>query len=348
MNARWPHDGRTFPSAGDAEADELLEGLHAQPKHVSSRYLYDERGSRLFREICRLPEYYPTRTESQILRASASDMAAAIGPGALVIELGSGAGEKTRILLDHLDHPAGYVPVDVCHEQLVSASHRIAADYPHIPVAPLCADFTRRLAVPSRFRKPARTAIFFPGSTIGNFTTAEARALLENLRRLAGTGGALLLGVDMVKSPAMLHAAYNDAAGVTARFNLNILSHLNRRFGGNFDDALFTHAAPWQAEERRIEMQLWCQRSHFVEIAGTAVAFKEGEKLVTEWSHKYTLRSFGNLARRSGWIPQAVWCDPAQLFSVHYLVADPAPGALARQAATGARLETVDAGMTAA
>jgi len=237
------------------------------------------------------------------------------------VELGSGAGEKTRLLLDRLESPAGYVPVDICQEQLLSSVRVLSADYPHVPITPVCADFTRRLELPPRRQSPARTVVFFPGSTIGNFTHAEARALLANIRDVAGPRAALLVGVDLVKPRATLEAAYDDAAGVTARFNLNVLRHLNRRFAANFDERLFRHSAPWQAAERRIEMQLWCQQDHFVEIAGTAVRIRAGEKLVTEWSHKYTPESFGALARQAGWTPGALWCDPAQLFSVHYLTA---------------------------
>lgn len=321
MNARQFPAGRATPHPQDADLDDVLAGLLAEPKRISSRYLYDERGSRLFREICLVPEYYPTRTENGILRAAAREMAAAIGPGALLVELGSGAGEKTRLLLDHLETPAGYVPVDICREQLLGAARRLAADYPHVAITPVCADFTRRLRVPQQSPCPTRTVVFFPGSTIGNFTAAEARSLLTSMREVGGAGGALLIGVDLVKPREMLEAAYDDVAGVTARFNLNILRHLNRRFAANFDEQLFRHAAPWQEAEQRIEMQLWCQRDHFVEIAGTAIPFRAGEKLVTEWSHKYTFASFSDLARESGWIPASVWIDPGQLFSVHYLTA---------------------------
>lgn len=341
MNARLPMTGSPTDYAFDADLDQLLAGLHTTPKHISSRYLYDERGSRLFREICQLPEYYPTRTESEILRSSAREIANAIGPEALVVELGSGSADKTRILLDHLDRPAGYVPVDICHEQLASASRLLAADYPQIPVTPVCADFTRRLEMPARLAAPARTpgqtVVFFPGSTIGNFTVGEGRALLLAMRRTAGPGGAMLVGVDLVKPAEVLHAAYNDAAGVTGRFNLNVLRHLNRRFAANFDEQLFTHAAPWQEEEQRIEMQLWCQRDHFVEIGGTAVFFAAGEKLVTEWSHKYTLPAFRSLARSAGWRTDAVWCDPARLFSVHLLRVDSTDSRGRRQSEPGKR-----------
>ena len=314
--------GRAGEAPG-AEALEVLSGLRRAQPVVAPRYLYDETGSRLFDEICRQPEYYPTRTELSILERHCQAMADALGPEVLLVEPGSGAADKTLLLLRALTRPAGYVPIDVAGPQLTQASRRLATALGHehqLRITPVCADFTRDLALPAAGAH-RRKVVFFPGSTIGNFDDEESRALLRRFRRIAGSGGGLLIGVDLIKAPGLLHQAYNDAAGVTARFNLNVLDHLNHRFGADFDTAAFRHAAEWRPERSHVEMQLWLRRDQLVRFAGEQLVFPAGSRIVTEWSHKYTLQTFRELATGSGWVPKQVWTDDARWFSVHYLEA---------------------------
>jgi dimethylhistidine N-methyltransferase len=311
---------------GDANADEraeLLRGLRDRPKHVAARYLYDAAGSQLFDAICALPEYYPTRTETAILRAHLGEIAASIGERALLVEPGSGSSTKTRLLLDALPNLSGYVPVDISGEHLEQAARRLARAYPALEILPVCADFTAgfTLPMPTR-RRPSRVVLFFPGSTIGNFEPEDAVQLLANLREVAGRGAGLLVGVDLVKAPEIIERAYNDSAGVTARFNLNLLSHLNREFGGDFDPATFSHRAAWDPRHERIEMQLVSRYAQAVHIAGATLRFEAGEPLRTEYCHKFRIADFGALARRAGWRSVDVWTDARRLFSVHYLVGD--------------------------
>jgi len=300
------------------EALEVLRGLQAEPRRVSPRYFYDDRGSRLFEEICRQPEYYLTRTETLILKRNAEAIGAEAGVDTLIIEPGSGSAEKTGILLSALKRPAGYVPIEICREQLQESRNRLRSTYPGLPVQPVCADFTRPVSLPP-MPPHQRRLIFFPGSTIGNFDVEEAVALLSGFRKLLGSDGLLLIGVDLVKSRERLERAYDDAAGVTARFNLNLLDHLNSRFGADFDRRQFQHAAAWCAEQGRIEMQLWVRRSHVVRFCNHELRFVAGEKLVTEWSHKYTVKGFAGLAARAGFRQTCVWTDPGSWFSVQCL-----------------------------
>jgi dimethylhistidine N-methyltransferase len=306
------------PSGLDEEGLEVLRGLQLKPRRVSPRYFYDDLGSRLFEEICRQPEYYLTRTETLILKRNAEAIGAEVGAGALIIEPGSGAAEKTGMLMSALDRPAGYVPIEICQEQLQASRARLRSSYPGLPVQPVCADFTGPVSLP-RMPPHQRRLIFFPGSTIGNFDLEEALALLRSFRALLGNNGRLLIGVDLVKSRERLERAYDDAAGITARFNLNLLDHLNSRFGADFNRSLFRHAAQWCAEHGRIEMQLWVRQSHTVHFGDTELRFHAGEKLVTEWSHKYTVNGFARLAARAGFHQTCVWTDPGSWFSVQCL-----------------------------
>lgn len=308
---------------GAAARTRLLRDLRDRPKHVASHHLYDATGSQLFDAICALPEYYPTRTETAILRTHLGEIAASIGERALLVEPGSGSSVKTRLLLDALPTLSGYVPVDISGAHLAKAVARLARAYPALEILPVVADFTAGFQLPMPVRRtPSRVVLFFPGSTIGNFEPQEAVRLLAMLRELAGRGGGLLVGVDLVKSPDIIERAYNDAAGVTARFNLNLLAHLNREFDGDFDLDAFRHRAAWDPRHERIEMQLVSRRAQAVHLAGTTLRFEAGEPLRTEYCHKYRVADFGALARRAGWRSVDVWTDPRRWFSVHYLVGD--------------------------
>ena len=299
--------------------DAVLEGLASSPKSVPPTYFYDARGSELFEQICELPEYYPTRTEMGILRRHASDIAARIGPQAHIIEYGAGASDKIRIILDALEDPVAYMPVDISGEYLSDVAEQLAGDYPTLEVTAVVADYRQPFAVPPP-RRPARTrALLFTGSTIGNFSPEEAMAFLRHAaRRLAG-GGALLIGADLRKDPRLLHAAYNDAAGVTAAFNLNLLTRINSELGGNFDVDAFDHYAFYDPREGRIEMHLVSQRSQRVGVAGRSFFFATGESLHTENSYKFDVDGFRDMARRAGFVPEAVWLDDQRWFSVHLL-----------------------------
>jgi dimethylhistidine N-methyltransferase len=307
------------PTLAD-EAAQILAGLMAPQKHLSPKYFYDEIGSKLFDRICTLPEYYPTRTEREIMDEFLDEMSALAGPYVAVIEFGSGSSQKIRQLLDALDRPVAYVPVDISGQYLSGMANAVARDYPQLQVLPVYADFTQPFELPSYKKLPARNLIFFPGSTIGNFERDDARSLLEVMRVEAGSDGALLIGVDRKKDPAILQAAYNDAAGVTAAFNLNVLRRLNDELGADFDLNAFRHEAIYDEAGGRIEMRLVSCKAQRVEIAGHTLAFRAGEHIVTEYSHKYADDEFAALALSAGWQPVRQWQDPDALFGVHYLV----------------------------
>ncbi|MGH8221196.1 MAG: L-histidine N(alpha)-methyltransferase, partial [Steroidobacteraceae bacterium] len=308
--------------AGDGELTrQVLHGLTERPKRLSPTYLYDARGSALFELICRQPEYYLTRTELAIMQRHGSQMALRIGSGALLLELGSGASLKTRILLDRLPDLAAYVPVDISRSSLGTAARAIRESYPGLEVLPVEADFTRPFALPAVRAEAARTIVYFPGSTIGNFDAAPAVELLALARGLAGPNGALIIGIDLVKDRERLLRAYDDAAGVTAAFNLNLLARLDRELGADFDLRAFRHAAVWNAAESRIEMHLVSLLPQRVHLAGQSIDFEVGEPIVTEHCHKYTQKSFGTLAARAGWRVRAAWSDERGFFSVLYLEA---------------------------
>jgi dimethylhistidine N-methyltransferase len=299
--------------------DTLLEGLSGEPKRVACKYFYDAAGANLFRQICGLPEYYLTRTELALLRRHASEFARLIGPEAEIVEFGAGSAEKIGILLAALEQPRCYAPVEISGESLTALVERIRADHPHVHVRPILADFTATLPL-TLFSPGARRIGFFPGSTIGNFTRTDARDFLAGAARLL-KGGGLLIGVDLVKDPNLLHAAYNDSTGITASFNRNLLVRANREAAANFDLARFAHYAPYNVEERRIEMYLVSTAAQLVRVCGRPIAFAEGEAIHTEWSHKYTVEDFRALAVQAGFSPRAVWCDPNRLFSLHWLEA---------------------------
>jgi dimethylhistidine N-methyltransferase len=302
--------------------DEVLGGLACPRKMLPCKYFYDATGSALFDEICDLPEYYLTRDELGILRAHAPEMAALLGARCLVIEYGSGSGVKTRLLLDQLVDPAGYVPIDISPGPLLSAAHTLVAAYPTLEVLPVCADYTAEYPLPQPSSKPARRAVFFPGSTIGNFTPGEAESFLKHVGQVCGRGGALLVGVDLAKSAKTLERAYDDSQGVTARFNLNLLTRINRELGANFELGAFRHRAVYERSLRRVEMHLVSQRAQEVRVAGIPFTFQAGEAILTECSYKWDLVEFEQLARGAGWRMARVWTDPQRRFSVQYLTAE--------------------------
>ena len=299
--------------------EDVLAGLRSTPKRLSSAYLYDRRGSELFEAICELPEYYLTRTETGILARYAAEMAGCIGERALLLEPGSGSSRKTRLLLDALPDLAAYVPVDISRSHLHAAARSLKAVYPRLEVLPVCADFTSGIALPPSRRPASRVVVFFPGSTLGNFDGPEAVRLLDRMRRTSGAHGGLLIGIDLVKDPAVLERAYNDAAGVTAAFNMNLLIRLNRELAADFSPGRFRHEAVWVPAESRIEMHLVSACAQAVHIAGERIGFAAGERLVTEHCHKYTADSFARQARAAGWVSRRAWTDPEGYFGVHYL-----------------------------
>ncbi len=307
------------PNAGQEFLQDCIRGLSASPRYLLPKYFYDARGSRLFERICELPEYYLTRTELDIMQRHAAEMGAAIGPGALVVEPGSGSGVKIRLLLDALPTPAGYVPVEISREPLEASARALARDYPEMDILPVCADFTKPFRVPSPRRGSTRTLVYFPGSTLGNFEPQTAVSLLRLLRNVAGGKGALLLGVDQEKSPEVLIPAYDDAQGVTAEFNRNLLYRMQRELDARVQPARFAHRAIWNADAGRMEMHLVSDCRQLIELAGRHFHFEPGETIVTEYSYKYTPERLEHLATRAGLATEARWTDPRGWFSVQLL-----------------------------
>jgi dimethylhistidine N-methyltransferase len=309
---------RAAPPA-DSFQDDVLAGLSRSPKELPCKYFYDAAGSALFEEICGLAEYYPTRTELGILDAHVGEMADCLGPDCLVVEYGCGSGRKTRLLLDRLERPAGYVPIDISPRPLLRFARALAAERPGLEVLPVLADYTSEYDLPAPARAPRRRVVYFPGSTIGNFHPREAESFLKRAAALCGRGGALLVGVDLPKPAAMLERAYDDLRGVTARFNLNLLARINRELGGDFDLAAFRHRSVWVRALSRVEMHLVSARAQRASVAGRTFAFAAGESICTEWSHKWSLGAFRAIAAAAGFSVRRVWTDPARWFSVQYL-----------------------------
>ncbi|HXZ09996.1 MAG TPA: L-histidine N(alpha)-methyltransferase, partial [Paraburkholderia sp.] len=305
-------------NANGFEAD-VISGLSAPHKATSPKYFYDEAGSALFEAICRTPEYYVTRMETELLRGSAPQIAAAFANDAVLIEFGSGASDKTRLILDAAPQIHTYVPIDISPDALQQAAARIARDYPSLEVLPVEADFTRIVALPRQFDGATRVG-FFPGSTIGNFAPQEAVQLLRAIRSLLGPGGNLVIGADMVKDRTTLVAAYDDAAGVTGRFNKNLLVRMNRELGGDFDPDAFDHQAIWNESLQRMEMHLVSRIDQLVHVAGRGFTFHAGERLHTESSHKFTFESFSSLAKSAGWTIGQHWLSPAPRVAIFRLV----------------------------
>ena len=312
------HDYFEFEHADEDFRAAVVGGLSQPQKRLSSKYFYDERGSKLFDQITELPEYYPTRTETALLRTHVAECADLIGPHASLVEFGSGSSTKVRILLDALEAPAAYVPIDISRDHLIESAKGLADAYPDLMVVPVAADYTQPLELPEIPNEVVRIG-FFPGSTIGNFTHTEAIDFLRTAATELGADNGLLIGVDLKKDLDILRAAYNDAAGVTAEFNLNILRHINRELGADFDLDGFTHDARWAPAEGRIEMHLVSGREQTVRVDGQAFEFRDGESIHTEDSHKYTIDEFHALAGKAGWRAYRYWTDVDNLFSIHYL-----------------------------
>ena len=304
--------------AGDFLRD-VLNGLSDSPKNLPCKYFYDARGSQLFDRICALEEYYPTRTETALLTEHAGRIAAAIGPQSTLVEFGSGSCTKAGILLDALESPRAYVSIDISYAHMAAAAAKLAAEHPKLEVRPVSADYTRLLDLPHDLQGQGFTG-FFPGSTIGNFTSRDAHTFLSDVRLWLGASSRFLIGVDLKKPEPVLNAAYNDSAGTTAAFNLNLLRRINREIGADFTLDNFEHEARYDAVEGRIEMHLVSREAQCVTVAGCVFHFAAGETIHTENSYKYTAGEFHSLAARAGWSVEAWWTDQDALFSVHLLI----------------------------
>src|SRR6201998_2826316 len=311
----YPFDEGTSAFAGDVIGD-----LARHPKRLSPKYFYDAAGSELFEQITVLPEYYPTRTELTILHDRSREISGLIPKGAALVEFGAGATTKVRLLLNECAFSA-YVPVDISGDFLKSQADALRADFPDLDVYPVAADFTAPFELPAPVSAMPKVG-FFPGSTLGNFEPHEACAFLRSAREILGQGARMVIGVDLEKDERVLYDAYNDAAGVTARFNLNVLHRINRELGGNFDLSAFTHRAIYNRERHRIEMHLISKKQQVVRLLGTSFAFRHGESIHTENSYKYSLERFAALARGAGRKVRTSWPDEANMFSVHALVAE--------------------------
>ncbi|MDA0595666.1 MAG: L-histidine N(alpha)-methyltransferase [Chloroflexi bacterium] len=298
---------------------DVVEGLSQNRKTLPSKYFYDERGSKLFDDICELDEYYVTRTETALIQQQVGDIAAAVGSNALLVEYGSGSSLKTRLLLRNLIAPAGYVPIDISGDYLSQVGHSLQAEFPHIEIMPVVADFTKSFEVPSPTSKESRRVIYFPGSTIGNFRREDAMALLVGMAENAGAYGGVLIGVDLDKDRDVLRAAYNDSQGVTAEFNLNVLKRINDELGGTFDLSKFKHEAVFNDGRSCIEMHLISTERQTANVCKYSFEFEENESVLTEYSHKYTIHAFGEMANEAGLNVKNVWTDANNMFAVMYL-----------------------------
>lgn len=315
MNERL-HFTDLHPQPADMRA-EVLAGLAHPRKQLPPKYFYDRRGSQLFDAITELPEYYPTRTEIGILERHGSEMADLVGRNALLVELGSGSSHKIRVLLRALE-PAVYVPIDISREHLLASARSLAENFQDLEIHAVCADYSSPFALPSRLNGAPRSA-FFPGSSIGNFEPFEAQQLLERVGALLGTGGKLLIGVDLIKDISILHAAYNDAQGITADFNTNLLRRINRELDADFDLTAFRHEAHFNSRQGRIEMHLVSLTDQQVQVGDTSLSLGQGETIHTESSYKYSIEGFQSLAGEAGFTAEKVWTDADDLFSVHCL-----------------------------
>ncbi|MDQ3197581.1 MAG: L-histidine N(alpha)-methyltransferase [Verrucomicrobiota bacterium] len=305
------------PAASDF-LEQAVAGLSCSPRTLPSKFFYDERGSDLFQEICELPEYYVTRTETEILRQYGGEIAESIGENAELVGFGTGAGVKTRMLLDQLENLIAYVPVDISKQRLTESAEKLSREMPGLEILPVCADYLQPLDLPTPSREPAHIAVYFPGSTIGNMEPHVARHFLERVCRLCGHSGGLIIGVDLQKSREVLEAAYNDSVGVTAAFNLNMLERANRELAADFDLAHWRHRAVYNRQAHRIEMHLVSERAQTVHLGDHAFEFAAGEKIITEFSYKHTIEGFSALAASAGFQLARVWTDPRKLFAVFH------------------------------
>ena len=303
--------------------DDVLSGLGAKQKQLPCKYFYDRKGSQLFDAICRVEEYYPARTETALMETHAREMADHIGAGVSLIEYGCGSLVKTRLLLDALDEPSMFVPIDISEEHLMVSAEALDQDYPGLEVLPVVADFTKPVLLPEEVENRENKRVgFFPGSTIGNFDHEGAADFLETVAETVGEGGGLLIGVDLKKDEETLLRAYDDAEGITARFNLNIIERINRELNGDFDTGAFRHEARYDEKEGRIEMHLVSRRDQTAHVQGHPFRFREGESIHTENSYKYHVEEFQKLAAGQGFQPAQTWIDDNDLFSLHYLTRD--------------------------
>jgi probable methyltransferase len=300
---------------------DVIQGLQRPIKELASKYFYDEVGSQLFDQICELPEYYPTRTEISIMEQNIQQIARTLGPRCMLIEYGSGSSTKTRQLLEQLQ-PAAYVPIDISRQHLLNAATELAQAYPTIEVLPVCADYTRTFVLPQPTAEITRRIAYYPGSTIGNFEPHVAIRFLASIAQVCGRGGGLLIGVDLKKEYNVLHRAYNDSAGVTARFNMHLLERINLELDGDFKLDRFSHYAFYNPTLGRIEMHLESLQHQHVHLDNQTIPFKLGESIWTESSYKFTLEEFAQLASEAGFSVKQVWLDPQHLFSIQYLLVE--------------------------
>jgi dimethylhistidine N-methyltransferase len=299
---------------------EVLGGLRKAQKELPSKYFYDERGAALFERICTLEEYYIPATEAAIMEASIEEMVELIGPRVQLIEYGSGDCMKVRVLLNHLEDAAAYLPIDISQEQLVRESEDLEIQYPDLDILPVCADYTSDFKLPVPKRRAERTVVYFPGSTIGNFDPVPAQNFLRHIAEVCGVGGGLLIGVDLKKDPVLLHRAYNDSEGVTAEFNLNLLRRINNQLDADFEPDWFEHYAFYNPKENRVEMHLVSMKEQVVHVAGHSIYFAQGESIWTESSYKFSPEEFEHLAATAGFKVEKLWTDKHRMFSVQYLV----------------------------
>ncbi|PIW70621.1 MAG: L-histidine N(alpha)-methyltransferase [Ignavibacteriales bacterium CG12_big_fil_rev_8_21_14_0_65_30_8] len=310
-------DIKTDKNVNTEILSEVLNGLNQNPKMLPSKYLYDERGSQLFDEICELEEYYPTRTEMQIMQDNIIEIGELLGEGTLLIELGSGSSQKIKLLLDHIPGLAGYIPIDISSEHLLNSCKVLQEEYPDLNIFPLAADYTNSFSLPKLEIKYDHKAIYFPGSTIGNFTKKKAKEFINRIANIAGENGGLIIGVDLKKDKKILEDAYNDRKGITAEFNLNILNHLNDEINSDFDLVNFKHYAFFNEVEDRIEMHLISKKDQTVKIGDSSVEINNGEHIITEYSYKYTLEEFKELVSVHFELKK-YWTDANNLFSIQY------------------------------
>lgn len=307
------------PATSDFLRD-AIAGLSALPRTLPCKYFYDERGAALFRQICELPEYYITRAETEILATDGDEIAALLGPRCQIVGLGTGGGRKARALLSQLADPVAYVPIDVDEASLATSATQLATVLPTLEVQPLCTDFLQAFTLPQPKREPERVVVYFPGSTVGNLEPQPACRFLERLVKICRPGGGLLIGVDLQKSPDVIERAYNDAAGVTAEFNLNLLVRANRELGADFEIEKWQHRAVYNALDGRIEMHLISTARQSVRLGEQRFDFERGEWIVTEYSYKHSRDGFIGLARSAGFECRRMWTDRAQLFGLFYCV----------------------------
>ena len=309
-----------LPPAGSDFLADLIAGLSSNPRTLPCKYFYDERGAALFQKICELPEYYITRTEIDILDRNRAEIASHLGANIELIGLGTGAGTKTRILIEALESPTVYIPVDISEKQLRESTALFQKIFPDLEILPVCADYLQPVVLPSSSRKAARNIVYFPGSTIGNFEPTEAEEFLRRVANVCRQNGGLLIGADLKKDPHVLEAAYNDSAGVTAQFNLNLLDRINRELGADFDLDQWRHRAIYNSDAGRIEMHLISEIDQFVHVDERKFHFRRGEKTITEFSYKYAPEEFAAVAGKAGFEFVRMWTDDARLFGVFYLV----------------------------